>query len=218
MKTRNYQSLVTSLYKDKENFNKTLNISTNAYTTLQNLTYDLIKNLSIDEAIGVQLDFVGEWIGRTRHLKQPLDNVYFAFDTTKEVGWDLGVWHNKFDPSESMISLDDDSYRYLLYLQATANSWNGTKQNAYDKFRQVFKGNKHVLIVDNQDMSIDIYFSGYLPSTIKALLKAREQPFKPESVRVNTYFSSDEDGAIFAFDIDNEALNGWDLANFADPI
>lgn len=50
----------------------------------------LIPEFDIDTAAGVQLDVVGEWVGRSRRVATPVTGIYFSWDTER-VGWDQGA-------------------------------------------------------------------------------------------------------------------------------
>lgn len=215
---KHYSDYLTSAHKSKPRFKATVDASTAGLEAVQDLLYDLIDAHFIDTAIGKQLDTLGEWIGASRNLRRPLDDVYFAWDDKVDTGWDSGIWWDDYSPTEGITVLDDEGYRVLLKMWIAANHWDGNLNTAYDVWAQAFGNNNFVLVTDYQDMSIDIGFSGALPSAAKALIRSGLQPFKPESVQVRTYFTNNNDGPMFAWDLGNEALNGWDLAFWADEI
>lgn len=213
-----YTDLITSAHNQKEKFVKTVDISTSPYESIQNILNNLINKYDIDLAVGDQLDTVGIWVGIGRYLPLPLEGVYFTWDTTIDEGWDAGRWKDTYDPDNGLVKLDDESYRYLIKMQIAANHWHGTKDEAYDIWTETFGDGKYIIIQDFQDMSIEIGFSGEIPTVIKQIIKSGIQPFKPESIRVNTYFTSGFNGPIMGWDIDNDAINGWDTAYWADEI
>src|SRR3954453_4905573 len=84
-----------------------------AMVMLDQLTYDF----DLDTAVGVQLDMVGQWLGRDRWLKMPFTDIYFSFDLPEDrVGFDQGVWLGPYDARDGVRALDDDTYRTLLKL------------------------------------------------------------------------------------------------------
>lgn len=100
--------------------------STQPFAELKSAAEALPLEFDIDTAVGVQLDAVGERVGVSRKLKTPLEGVYFAFDED-EVGFDEGVWKDDYDPSEGMVSLDDEFYRLVIKAKIAANSWGRDK-------------------------------------------------------------------------------------------
>lgn len=91
----------------------------------------------IDTAIGVQLDAVGQWVGRDRNVRLPIPNSYFAWDDDIR-GWDRGVWQGPYDTETGITSLDDETYRRLLYTIVLANHWDGTLPSAQAIFDAFF--------------------------------------------------------------------------------
>ena len=213
-----YLDYITSEHNTKNKFVQTVDISTHPYVTLQGALRAIAASFDIDTAVGSQLDAVGLWVGQDRNLTVALRGVYFSYNTIPSEGWDSGVWKQTFDPTDTIKVLDDDSYRYLLKLKIVANSWNGSRNQAYDIWEATFGDDTFILVTDYQNMSVELGFSGEMPAPVRALLQAGLNPFKPESVRVKTYLISNTDGPMFGWDIANEAINGWDTAYWADEI
>lgn len=213
-----YTKYITTQHKDKPRYLATVAASVSPFAAVQELLHQLIDGHFIDTAIGKQLDTIGEWVGQSRYLKHPLDDVYFSWDDKVDTGWDSGIWWDTYSPMEGMVELDDESYRYLLKMFIAANRWDSNLNTAYDIWQQTFGTNNFILFTDYQDMSVDITFSGKLPSPVKQMIKAGLQPFKPESVRVRTYFTNNNDGPVFGWDMANNAINGWDTGYWVDEI
>lgn len=213
-----YTDLITSAHKDKPKFKATVEASTIGFEQVQATLLGLIGAHALDTAVGSQLDTLGEWIGQSRYLTVPLDNIYFAWDHLVDDGWDSGIWWDTYSPTESITALDDESYRMLLKMYVAANHWDGTPNKAIDVWAQSMGSNSFVIFTDYQDMSCDLAFSGKLPSAAKAMIRAGLNPFKPESVRVRTYFTNNNDGPIFAWDMDSPALSGYDVGYWVDEI
>ncbi|MCV5604282.1 DUF2612 domain-containing protein, partial [Escherichia coli] len=76
-------------------------------------TRGLITAFDIDSAVGVQLDILGLWIGRSRVVSQPISGVYFSWDTDG-LGYDQGVWQGPYDPDSGYMYLSDETYRVIL--------------------------------------------------------------------------------------------------------
>lgn len=106
-------------------------------------------------------------MGVSRKLKTPLEGVYFAFDED-EVGFDEGVWKDDYDPSEGMVSLDDEFYRLVIKAKIAANSWDGTNDTLDDVLSIVFneKIGTYASANDNQDMTMTIGLSRQTPTPI----------------------------------------------------
>lgn len=156
-----YTGRLAGHYVDLERFVQAIYESTQPFAELRSAAETLPLEFDIDTAVGVQLDAVGERVGVSRKLKTPLEGVYFAFDED-EVGFDEGVWKDDYDPSEGMVSLDDEFYRLVIKAKIAANSWDGTNDTLDDVLSIVFneKIGTYASANDNQDMTMTIGLSG----------------------------------------------------------
>lgn len=214
-----YLDLVTSLYRGKPRF---IALCTALVQPLvdQQALLDAIRNgFDLDSAVGVQLDKVGEWVGRSRDLETPLEGVYFSWNTAG-VGWQEGSWKGPYDPETGMVSLPDAAYRTLLRAKIAANAWDGTVPGAYEVWETLFAGTGSIVVIqDNQDMSMVVGLAGTYPDAVtKALLTGGYVPLKPEGVRIKYYAVAPTGGPLFAWGCESEALNGWGVGSWPEII
>lgn len=214
-----YLSLITSLYQSQPRYIAWITALVQPLVDLQATMNDLREAFDLDTAVGVQLDQVGEWVGRSRYLETPLTGVYFSWDETG-VGWGQGAWLGPYDPVTGLIALPDDAYRTLLRAKIAANSWDGTIPGAYEAWEIVFSQTGSLVVIqDNQDMSMVIGVAGAYPDAVtKALLTGGYIPLKPEGVRINHYAVAPEGGPLFAWECDSNALNGWESGSWPEII
>lgn len=207
-----YLKRITSQHRQRPKFVGMVDAVTQPLIDLQALLEEIRRAFDLDSAIGVQLDQVGEWVGRTRLLSAPLEGVYFAWDEAG-VGWGEGSWQGLYDPDSGLVSLPDDTYRLLLAAKVAANNWDGTRDGAYEIWEAAFaESGLIILIQDNQDMSIVVGIAGAPPSAIiEQLLVQGYIPLKPAGVRVSYYavVPAGGDGSLFAWDCNTTALGGW---------
>lgn len=212
-----YLGLITSEHQDKPKFLATVQASVEAFVGLQNTLFSLPGNFDIDTAIGVQLDVLGEWIGRSRYVSKPITGVYFEWDGDGSLGWQKGVWQGQFDPSSGIVSLPDENYRTLLKAKIVANSWSGSIQDAYAIWASIFKGTG-IFIQDNQNMTMVIGIVGqYLDALSLALLVQGYIPIKPEGVGIDFFAVLPDPDPRFMFmwdanyDLPSAYSDGFDL-------
>lgn len=215
MTNEDYLNLITSEHRGKEKFEATVVTGVSPFSKLQAVMQGLPADFDIDQAVGVQLDAVGAWIGRSRRIDTPLVGVYFTWDDLASDGWESGVWKGPFDPDSGLVDLPDDAYRVLLKAKIAANSWDGTIPGAYAIWATVFTSSQ-LVIQDNQDMSMMVGIAGQPLSIVdQALLTNGYIPLKPEGVRIQ-YYAIAPAGALFAWDTDEgSALAGWDTGQWA---
>jgi hypothetical protein len=214
-----YTSLITSEHADKPNFMAMVAAVAQCFVDQQSLLLSIPDEFDLDNAVGVQLDAVGLWVGIGREITTPLTGVYFSLDIPG-LGFDQGVWQGPFDPDTGVTSLDDGTYRTLIRAKIGANHWDGTLDSSADILDSIFPDGTYAFIQDNGDMSITIGIAGVVPSTLfLALLSGGYIPLKPEAVRVAYYLVTSTPGApIFGFDIENEYIGGFDAGAWATPL
>lgn len=122
--TSKYTGLITSQHANKPKFMAMVAGVSQPFVDLLSVLASIPASYDLDNAIGDQLDVVGEWVGISRNISTPLA-VYFSLDTSG-LGFDQGSWQGPYDPSTGLISLDDDTYRLLIRAKIGANSWDGT--------------------------------------------------------------------------------------------
>lgn len=208
-----YLSLITAEHADKSNFVSFVNTLVSPLVDSQTFFTTLLTAFDLDTAVGVQLDAVGQWIGRSRHVITPLSGIYFSWDT-QGLGWDQGSWQGKFDPNSGLTALDDEVYRLLLKAKVIMNSWDGSIPVAAKALTTLFgeTPGTTISIVDNQDMTMTVAISGVVPSAvILSLLQGGYVPIVPEGVGVNYITTSVNTTAIFGFDVENNVVAGWDV-------
>lgn len=215
-----YTDLITNYHSQKPLFVNHIDLITRPLTDASNVMTSLITEFDIDEAIGVQLDTLGKWIGRTRVVSQPISGVYFSFDTDG-LGFDQGVWQGPYDPDAGFTNLSDETYRIVLKAKIAINHWNGTNETLPAILDTALAGSGLTMqIVDNQDMTISVWVfpetdisnvsleliaairQGYLTVKAAGVWAGDIQTPSIETPSVGNKF--------FGFDMDNEYIAGFD--------
>lgn len=205
-----YLDLITSEYRKKQIFIDTVTANLAVPIRVQELLASMLPIFDVDTAAGDQEDIVGKWVGISRNVLIPIDNVYFEWDGADDsTGWDYGIWQGNLTPV-SVTVLPDDVYRTLIKAKIAANRWDGTIEGAYTILDELFTG-LLILIQDNMDMTYSMIFIGTVDSLTLALITGGYIPLKPEGVRVSNYFFGPTDSEpFFAWDVDSDLLAGWD--------
>lgn len=211
---QDYLNLITSEFREKSKFISTVEANVAVQVRVQALLASMASLFDVDTALGQQLDVLGLWVGISRNVSIPIENVYFAWDDNQFVGWEYGTWQPSNAPA-TVTSLPDDAYRILIKAKIAANQWNGTTEGAYDIWETIFK-TLNILIQDNQDMTYSLgIVGGIVDSLTLALIVGGYIPLKPEGVLVNLYYIPVNNGPLFAWDVESAFLAGWDNGSFA---
>lgn len=215
-----YTDLITNYHSQKPLFVDHIDLITRPLSDTGNAITAFITDFDIDEAVGVQLDILGKWIGRTRVVSQPISGIYFSFDTDG-LGFDQGVWQGPYDPDAGFTNLSDDVYRIVLKAKIAINHWDGTNETLPEILDTALAGSGlKMQIVDNQDMTISIWvFPEVDISTVSLeLLAAIRQGYL--TVKAAGVFAGDIQtpsvetpsvgNKFFGFDMDNDYIAGFD--------
>jgi hypothetical protein len=215
MTTEQYLNLITSAWRQKPNFQKVVSTGVSVSVRVQELLAQMIPLFDVDLAVGEQLDFIGLWVGASRNVAIPISGVYFSWNSSDSAeGWNVGSWAPADQPT-SITVLPDPQYRTLIKAKIAANKWNGSIENAYVVWDEIFKDIK-ILIQDNQDMTYNLgFYGGTIDSLTLALITQGYIPLKPEGVRLAAVFTPADTGTIFSWNSDSDYLAGWNESSWA---
>jgi len=159
-----YTDLITNYHHGKPLFVDHVNLSTRPLIDTASSLKGFLTEFDIDTAVGVQLDILGEWVGRSRVVGEPIAGVYFELDSD-DLGYDQGVWQGPFDPDEGFTSLSDDVYRTVLKVKIAINQWDGSNESIPDILNAALENSGiRMAIIDNQNMAISIWVLSEPPS------------------------------------------------------
>lgn len=215
-----YTDLITNYHSQKPLFVDHIDLITRPLTDVAGAMTALITEFDIDEAIGVQLDILGKWIGRTRVVSQPISGIYFSFDTDG-LGFDQGVWQGPYDPDAGFTNLSDETYRIILKAKIAINHWNGTNETLPAILDTALTGSGlKMQIVDNQDMTISVWvfpevdISTVLLELIAAIrqgyLTVKAAGVWAGDIQTPSIETPSTGNKFFGFDMDNDYIAGFD--------
>lgn len=183
---QDYSALITSEHNKRPKFVAMVELFASAFSDGQNTLESMPSLYDLDTAAGAQLDTLGIWIGFGRTV---------------------------FVPGTGTVTLIDADYRTLLRAKVISNHYDGGFESLLTIIQNVFPGTASIYVVDNQDMSIDVFIVGTLTPTQLALLEGGLLVPKPEGVRINGYTVIGSDPA-FGLDFSNVLIDGPDVGAF----
>ena len=206
-----YASLITSEHNQKPNFMALVGGFLAPFADVTRFLLDLPAQFDLDVAIGAQLDVVGEWVGQTRYLAEPLTDVYFSLGVAG-LGFGRGYWEGPYDPTTGLVALPDEPYRTLLRATIAANRWDGTIPGAYAAWGTLFDAaGIQILIQDYGDLSMTLALIGNPPdAATTALFTGGYLRLKPVTVRINAYVTETvPDVPLFGLGVENTSIAGF---------
>lgn len=182
-----YTDLITSEYQTAPNFMSMVANVCQPWADMIALAQATPNLYDIDQATGAQLDAIGLWVGLPRTIQTPL-LVYFSWDTDN-LGWDQGNWYGTGQPVNYTVSMDDGTYRIMLKAKIAANQWDGSTEQYLNDFQIIFAGTGiTITFVDNQNDTIDVYFSAKPSALLIGLLQNGYLPLRPAGVLQTFHF------------------------------
>lgn len=137
---------VTEQFKDKEIFDRFLQILLYDSIEIQEVIRQLMQERSLDTAKGKQLDIIGDIVGQPRELLDTSILEYFAFEDypdAKSFG-DLGdasvggIYYSYGDPLSGNTLLNDEQYRLFIKAKIIKNNSNVTPNQILEFLKFVF--------------------------------------------------------------------------------
>ena len=176
-----YLELITSEYGQKSKYNEYvkafLDMCSPAVVNYQEFT----TLFNLENAVGDQLDKIGELVGIGRKLP--------------------------FESSDVPAVLTDSQYSKVIKSKIYINHWDGTIQQMALIFSVVFK-DLPFDIIDNQDMTYSIVIvDPNMTDEDEVILKYGFTVPKPSGVKVDYTVRREE---VFGWDLSNSFVKGWD--------
>lgn len=188
-----YLNLITSEHQGKPKFTAWLTVPLSILDGASTLLDEFNSCFDLDNAIGNQLDIIGDIVGVKRTVNfQPT-----PYYSTAIMGVAVLV-----RPSPI---LDDITYRIVIRARILQNMWDGTLPSLYEMWGVLFN-DSYLIIKDNQDMSMDIYIIGLSSRLQRDLTTNGYLIPKPMGVRVNYSYSS---VPLFAFGVEGSGIQGF---------
>jgi len=157
----------------------------NAWTVREDIDFNFFN---FEACVGDQLDTLGVILGQSRY-------VHFKAEPFASPPVDA---RNEI--------LGDDHYRILLKSKVYFNTWDGKAQSLQDKWQDLFVGGT-ITVVDNQDMTIDVWIIGAIDATLVDLIQNDYVIPRPQGVKINYYYGTTP---FFGFDRQDNYIAAWD--------
>lgn len=174
----NYLKIITSEHRGKPKLMASTSAVLEKIQHVFECGVNFITALDLDKATGKQLDIIGAKIGASRVVSVSNIEAY---------------------------NLNDDDYRIYIKSKIAKNRWDGGIDSLQDLWYELF--GSRLVIIDNQDMSIDVYLLGTISPTAMRLIQGDLIVPKPVSVGVRIYFFAPD--RIFSYGMDNDLCTGY---------
>lgn len=154
----NYLNLIPAQHRNQPRYSATVSESITPAVTMQDIGVSTLQTINIETSRGVQLDWIGLWVGVSRRIPLPISDVYFSWQVSIPTGWDAGIWRGEHSAGTALHDLPDDYYRRIIKAKIQANIRRRTTDDIYAIFDAAFPS-KVITITDNLDMSMVLNYT-----------------------------------------------------------
>lgn len=214
-----YRNLITPYHRSKPKFSAMVAAIVAPFVLAQDRIAGLVEDFDIDSAIGVQLDAVGEWVGLSRFIVTPLENVWFSLGI-EGLGLGQAPILGPYDSDTGLTTLNDDLYRKLLKARIAINNWDGTVPAAQAALDIFFDDPDSLVFYDDRgDMTASIAISQKIPAILLLVILAGGYlPVKPGGVEVDYLVTSVDGAPCFGLGANTDFVGGLGFGAMANPI
>lgn len=202
---------VTEQFKRKEVFDKYLQILLAGDMDIQETLEELMQLRSIDTAVGVQLDNIGEIVGQPRELLEADLYEYFGFQgapNAQSMGTSGdpsvgGLFYSYGTPFGGNVNLDDETYRKFIKAKIFKNITSSTPEEFITVVNTIF--DLPISITSEGDAQVTLMFGRILTPFERALLNyvstSQGYPSRliPKTVGVRINYGEFDGDSYFGF-------------------
>lgn len=167
---------VTEQFKEKDVFDRYLQLMLNSQIEIQNTIRDLMQLRDIDTAVGAQLDVIGRIVGQERELVAAELYEYFGFQgavgaqSMGQYGTALGgYFKSENTPAGKNVPLDDDNYRKYIKAKIFKNITASTPEEFISVVNLIFNTTQ-AYVLEGEEAQFTLYFGRPITEFEKSLL------------------------------------------------
>ena len=174
--------------------------------------YDYIaKNINVLNARGVWLDLIGDIVGVSRVFEKEIQPVFFGFDDQPNTtGFGQARFRELDDKTTASSVLNDDDYRVVIIGKIARNYGDVSEVGVATSVLNMTQAD-NVLVYQSGPATFSVYVIGLISDNIKSILTGTDIIPRAAGVKMNLFFSGDDN--IFGF-ADQLGVKGFDVGHF----
>lgn len=174
--------------------------------------YDYIaKNINVLNARGVWLDLIGDIVGVSRVFEKEIQSVFFGFyDQPNTTGFEQSRFREPDDKTTASSVLNDDDYRVVIIGKIARNYGDVSEVGVATSVLNMTQAD-NVLVYQSGPATFSVYVIGLISDNIKSILTGTDIIPLAAGVKMNLFFSGDDN--IFGF-ADQLGIKGFDVGHF----
>lgn len=203
--------LIVNQLRDSPNYVEVIRLLAEDFDEASDIYDYIAKNINIMNAKGVWLDLIGDIVGVSRVFDKQIQPTYFGFsDQDNVTGFGQARFREPNDKTTASSILNDDDYRAVIIVQIARNYGDVSEVGVATSVLNMTQADQ-VLVYQGGPAEFNIYIIGLVSDNIKSILNGSDIIPRAAGVKVNLFFSGDDN--IFGF-ADQLGVKGFGVGHF----
>ena len=203
--------LIVNQLRDSPNYVEVIRLLAEDFDEASDIYDYIAKNINIMNAGGVWLDLIGDIIGVSRGFDKEIQPTYFGFsDQTNVTGFGQARFREPNDKTTASSILNDDDYRVVIIGKIARNYGDVSEIGIATSVLNMTQAD-NVLVYQAGPATFSVYVIGLISDNIKSILTGTDLIPRAAGVKMNLFFSGDDN--IFGF-ADQLEIKGFGVGHF----
>ena len=203
--------LIENQLRESPNYIEVIRLLAEDFDEVSDIYDYIAKNINVLNARGVWLDLIGDIVGVSRVFEKEIQPVFFGFDDQPNTtGFGQARFRELDDKTTASSVLNDDDYRVVIIGKIARNYGDVSEVGVATSVLNMTQAD-NVLVYQSGPATFSVYVIGLISDNIKSILTGTDLIPRAAGVKMNLFFSGDDN--IFGF-ADQLGIKGFDVGHF----
>ena len=203
--------LIENQLRESPNYIEVIRLLAEDFDEVSDIYDYIAKNINVLNARGVWLDLIGDIVGISRVFEKEIQPVFFGFDDQPNTtGFGQARFRELDDKTTASSVLNDDDYRVVIIGKIARNYGDVSEVGVATSVLNMTQAD-NVLVYQSGQATFSVYVIGLISDNIKSILNGTDIIPRAAGVKMNLFFSGDDN--IFGF-ADQLGIKGFDVGHF----
>lgn len=203
--------LIENQLRESPNYIEVIRLLAEDFDEVSDIYDYIAKNINVLNARGVWLDLIGDIVGVSRVFEKEIQPVFFGFDDQPNTtGFGQARFRELDDKTTASSVLNDDDYRVVIIGKIARNYGDVSEVGVATSVLNMTQA-ENVLVYQSGPATFSVYVIGLISDNIKSILTGTDIIPRAAGVKMNLFFSGDDN--IFGF-ADQLETKGFDVGHF----
>lgn len=203
--------LIENQLRESPNYIEVIRLLAEDFDEVSDIYDYIAKNINVLNARGVWLDLIGDIVGVSRVFEKEIQPVFFGFDDQPNTtGFGQARFRTPDDKTTASSVLNDDDYRVVIIGKIARNYGDVSEVGVATSVLNMTQAD-NVLVYQSGPATFSVYVIGMISDNIKSILNGTDIIPRAAGVKMNLFFSGDDN--IFGF-ADQLEIKGFGVGHF----